>query len=160
MVATIEVLTADELFALAEEPCNSDLFGKDGESRRIMYLYADYAQKETHVTALLDKRVVAIGALEQNPNNASELWVKFIAVEESHQGEGLGGMIVERIFQYALEHGKSLHPSTFQPMGRERLLHKFRVFAAQHPQSICHCWHCQEQLGQCSTPASTPTAAK
>lgn len=140
MSANIEILSGEQLFALTEEPENRDLFSYDGVSRRIEFLWNEKAPYETHITALIDGRIVGICAIEDAPHRAGDIMMKFVSIEEDFHGQGISRQLVDALFGYVLANGLVLHPSSFGPMGRERLLHMFEAFAAQHPQAICSEW--------------------
>ena len=148
----IEILTGDQIAEQVwEVPCNADLFGKRVNGKhvdRLYYLDPSEARKEIHITAFIGERIVGIAGLEQSPWTGEEdlLWIKHVSVEEKYQGQGLGRMLEEAAYAYALEHGKRLHHSDFSEMGSERLKALVTELEARYPQCVCHCSRCNEQL--------------
>jgi len=141
-------LTREELLDKTDDPSNKDLFNVDGGSDRIRYLHWGDARGEIHFVASINRRVVGIGAVRVNPFDDSVLWVKFVSVEAALQGNGIGKLISEAIFNYAQSERKRLHVASFSPMGKQRLLPLFHRLAVEHPELFCGCSDCGVQIAQ------------
>jgi GNAT superfamily N-acetyltransferase len=147
---SIEIITDEQLEArVASEPENADLFGELPNGRKTTQrLYCVTRQThglaeilygtnkgKRHVVLSLGQRIVAVAGLQVDPRDASVLWVTHVAVEEQHWGNGYGRAIVEAVYPYAIEHGLTVDPSSFSPMGKERIEHIFAELDARYPQA-------------------------
>lgn len=102
------------------------------ENRRIRYLIHNEAVKEFHVVVFSGEKIVAMGGMQDNPNDPRHLWIKFVSVDPEYQGRGLGRMVLREIFRYAAEHEQKVAPGSFTEEG-ERLAHMHDEFEAEFP---------------------------
>lgn len=75
--------------------------------------------------------ILGIAELEKSPYEESELWLKSVAVDSEHQGEGWSEPLLREVFKYASEQGKKLKLSKFTVEGEERLGKKIELLAKE-----------------------------
>jgi GNAT superfamily N-acetyltransferase len=86
-----------------------------------------------HVTLSVGRRIVAIAGVQVDPRDTRLLWVTHVSVEEDYRCHKFGRAIVEAVYEYALEQEKMVDPSSFTPMGKERIEHIFDELNARFP---------------------------
>ena len=132
---------------VATERENADLFGELPNGRHcgqrmeyverpkfgLAHILHGPPKGKRNVTLSLGKRIVAIAGIELDPKYTSVLWVTHVSVEEQHRGNRYGRALVEAVFQYAVERGLIVDPSSYSTMGKERIKHVFEELHAQFP---------------------------
>jgi predicted GNAT family acetyltransferase len=142
----IEIIDDQQLEErVAEEPENADLFGPSGTSGRLFCVTRPAfslseilhgpPKGKRHVTLSIGRRIVAIAGVQVDPRNTKLMWVTHVSVEEQHRGNGYGRAIVEAVYEYAVERQMMVDPSSFTPMGKERIEHIFAELNARFPQA-------------------------
>jgi RimJ/RimL family protein N-acetyltransferase len=134
------------------EPANHDLFGEerpDGSFKRWPRLdcctrpghnFVDRRDgidpSKRHVVLSLadNKRIVAVAGLQVDPDRKRVLMVTHVSVEEDYWGNGFARKVVRPIYPYALFNRLKVNPSSFSPMGKERLAHIFAELDLEYPQ--------------------------
>jgi len=84
---------------------------------RIGFLNPREMERETHFIVDEEGMVVADAAIEQNPYDNSNVWLKHIFVTETHRRRGLASLLIENIHRYCSEQQKSLTRSSATDMG-------------------------------------------
>jgi GNAT superfamily N-acetyltransferase len=78
-------------------------------------------EKKFYPIVELNDLVVGLSELEQDPNNPTNFWIKFISVDPQYQGNGYARKIIEKIFDFVKENNYSLEPSVYSLEGEEKL---------------------------------------
>lgn len=101
---------------------------------RIRYFEPREAVRETHILAKIDGEIFGIAAVQPNPTNDEQLWIKFISVAGRFQGLGIARRLLEEVFKYAITIGRKVAPGGFTEQG-ERLRHLHPEFEAKYPEA-------------------------
>ena len=79
--------------------------------------------KEQKLFPLIENEgiIVGLAELEQDPNDSSNFWIKFISVDPQFQGNGYASALIRKIFDFAKENNYSLKPSFYSEEGEKKL---------------------------------------
>lgn len=100
---------------------------------RLRYLHPVEMDREIHIAHFDGKRVVSSLALQQNPYDDSELWLKHVVVDEDYRNRGLASELYQAAVDYAREHGKAIMRSSATKMGKAYLTHVVDRIKKQNP---------------------------
>ncbi|MBS1990993.1 MAG: GNAT family N-acetyltransferase [Cyanobacteria bacterium SZAS LIN-3] len=135
----VKIHTAQELYERTRtERSNRDLFAVkeiDGvKVKRLHYLSPGEYHRQTHFVLSLKSRIVAIGSIQANPHAEGTFWIQQISVESKHQGKGFARLVMEAIYEYAVERNLIVSHSSFSRDG-QRLKHIALELNERYPQA-------------------------
>ncbi len=128
-----ELITLDneELRRLVEEiPVNADVFD------RLKFLSPAFRPNDEKIHFVLmspDRKIVAAGSVQVNPQDRSELWMTQVSVDPSYKKQGHGKKILEHIFNFSARGNYVLSPSSFEQEGFDALAHVMTRLHKQYP---------------------------
>jgi hypothetical protein len=155
----IAILTDDGLVQrVARELVNRHLFGDDPEGYGKKYKRMDCVFRPTsgdlgdivdpkkpwlpakppfrrHVVLSVGERIVAVAGLRVYPDEKKKLCVTHVSVESDYCERGFARAIIAATYGYARQHRKMVDPSSFSPMGKDRIAHIFRELNGRYPQA-------------------------
>ncbi len=105
------------LFISRNQDVNQDTF------ERLRYLHVNEMDKEIHIAHFDGQRVVSSLALQINPYDNDELWLKHVIVDEDYRNRGLASELYQAAADYAREKNKAIKRSSSTKMGQEYLSH-------------------------------------
>lgn len=69
----------------------------------------------------IGNEIAGLAELEQDPNNNTNYWIKFVSVDPKFQGRGYASLLIKKIFEFAKENNYSLEPSFYSEEGELKL---------------------------------------
>ena len=88
--------------------------------------------KTYYQVSTIGGKVVGLSELEIDPYKENNLWVKFISVDPTYQGQGHAKCLAEEIIRFAKEQGYTLEHSTFFEEGEARIYGLIDTIAKEH----------------------------
>jgi len=105
------------LFINRNEDANPDVFN------RLQYLNPGDMNNEIHLVHFDGRRVVSSLALELNPYDDREFWLKHVIVDEDYRNRGLASELYQAAVDYARNQNKAIKRSSSTVMGQKYLSH-------------------------------------
>ena len=87
----------------------------------IKFLESSEIKREDHFVAWLGDTIVGMAGIEKNPYNNNEMWGKFVSVQPSYQGKGIGGNLMRLVLKYCKDNGFTFSPSSYTDDGEQKL---------------------------------------
>lgn len=115
----VKTMPGDDLvrYITHSEDENHDVFD------RIKYLFPSEMHREIHIVHLDGKRIVSNLALQENPYDDSEYWLKHVSVDEDYRNRGLATELYQKAVELARKNGKAIKRSSSSDMGQKYLSH-------------------------------------
>lgn len=114
-------------FITNHEDINHDVYD------RLRYLYPSEMGREIHFVHFDGRKVVSSLALEPNPYDDSEFWLKHVVVDEDYRNRGLASELYQAAVDYARDQGKAIKRSSSTDMGKQYLSHVVDRIRKQNP---------------------------
>lgn len=111
---------------------NSDVFD------RIKYLYFEWNSKEEHFVIFDGEKIVADLAIEPNPYDKKQIWLKHISVDSSYRNKGLATILLTHLFQYLKIRNLELVRSSASEMGKEYIQPVMTRLKDKYPEVVVH----------------------
>lgn len=92
---------------------NKDVFD------RLHYLYPAEMDKEIHFVHIHGRKLVSSLALQLNPYDESEFWLKHIEVDERYRNRGLASQLYQAAVDYARDQKKAIKRSSPSDLGKK-----------------------------------------
>jgi len=77
--------------------------------------------KKIYPVIEMKNKIIGLSELEQNPDDESNYWFKFISVDPEYQNKGYASMLIEKIFEFAKKNNYSLTLSRYSEEGLQKL---------------------------------------
>lgn len=100
---------------------------------RLRYLHPSEMEREIHFCHIDGRKVVSSLALQLNPYDDSEFWLKHVIVDEDYRNRGLASELYQAAVDYARKQGKAIKRSSATSMGELYLSHVVDRIKKQNP---------------------------
>lgn len=105
----------NDFYGFGEHPKDPTLFD------RLKYLSVNEMEKETHIIAVTNGKVVGDVGLQVNPYDNSVLWFKHVVVDADHRNQGIAKKLIELTLEYCIHKNMQLEISSFSEDGKSYL---------------------------------------
>jgi len=104
-------------YIINHEDKNSNVFD------RLRYLNPNEMQREIHFFHADQGKIISSLALQSNPYDDTELWLKHVVVDEEYRNRGLASELYQMAVDYARNQSKAIKRSSATDMGQKYLSH-------------------------------------
>lgn len=80
----------------------------------------------------MNNEIIGLSELEQDPNNLTNFWLKFISIEPTHQGKNYSKKLIEEIINFTKENNYSLEISSYTKQGELKIKKNIEQIAKEN----------------------------
>lgn len=84
---------------------------------RLKYLYPSEMYRENYFVCFDGDKVVGNLAIELNPYDENEYWMKHVSVDPMHQNKGISKELIRLMFEFLKQSGKKVSISIYSEEG-------------------------------------------
>lgn len=134
-VGPVTFMTGDELeqyITKTQYTTNNDVFD------RLKYLFPSEIGREDHFVVLDNGKIIASLAIQVNPYDEDQLWLKHVVVDENYRNQGLATKLIDALFKYLQKTNLELVRSTPTEQGQKYIQPIMQRYKQLYPNVVVH----------------------